>query len=117
MAVPSGLEPAGSGQGGGAEGEGVAADKDAVVFEGAVQLAAAGGALLGLEFGLARFVVPSRTTSARKKTTGDGHKLLSEEFAAFSSFHHAICLPHSHLLAGYPQLLVSNPGGLDTLES
>ena len=42
----------------GAEGQGVATDEDAVVGEGAVELAAPGGALLGVEFGLAVAGVP-----------------------------------------------------------
>ena len=46
------------GEGGGAEGEGVAADEDAVAREGAVEEAAARGALLGGEFGFAGAGIP-----------------------------------------------------------
>ena len=46
------------GEGGGAEGEGVAADEDAIAGEGAVEVAAARGALLGVEFGFAGAGIP-----------------------------------------------------------
>ena len=47
-----------SGELGGAESDGVAADKHPVAGAGAVKLASAGGSLLGLEFGLAGSGVP-----------------------------------------------------------
>ena len=49
----------------------MATDEDAFACEGAVQLAPAGGALLGLEFGLVRLVVPIGDEGAVGRA-GDG---------------------------------------------